>query len=396
MSLPTQSLQQLIEQTLPPEILLGSERPIPLLPTDPSAVNEVLTLNQVLTRPEQTFKLQEFRLSSSDPALCHRKQVYPFLLNHPGTPPPLEVRRIMASGHVFEHWIAGLIAACYPNVKRQEVIELPALRASGHLDLYFPDSRHLTEVKYVDVDELRDLPKKSHLWQVQSYLHFEPKIDSAHLIYGVRNSCELFAYPIKRNPDVGKTIEANLVMLNRHVDQGTLPDRVSSSPMQFPCSYQKTHLGGTYFVPCAYYRECWQEEPPDSLAPPDLTNTGMPPAIISQFENLIQIETSLKRAGETIKHNEAQRDTLRAQLRPYLAPKTPLNIHNHTVSVTPANGRVTYDVEGAILAGATTEEAMAPFKRVGKDSERWYINPAPEPKPLVIKEGTKKIHLSPI
>lgn len=349
----------------------------------PDGSDEITALHQLMVRSDSPFAAKEFRLSSSDPETCFRRQVYPFLYGHTGKPAPIQVQRIMASGHVFEAWIVSLFAKRFPNVETQRTVPLPHLRASGHIDLYFPDVKHLAELKYVDVSELSDLPKRAHLYQVQSYLHFDREIQSSHLLYGVRGSCELIPFEVKENPEIGAEIEANLVMLNKHVDAGTLPDRINRSPMEFPCTYRKTDFSGTYTVYCGFYEECWQQEATSTVIEGTATavtqNQPVSAAMVSDLSRLIQIERGMTAANKLLKTVKHERDTLRERIAPLVPPKMPLNFQGHIIQRSVSEPTPRYDIEKAILAGVVTREALAPFQGWGSERERWTIKDAPAP-----------------
>jgi hypothetical protein len=343
----------------------------------PDGCDEITVLHQLMVRADSPFALKEFRLSSSDPETCFRRQVYPFHLGHAGTPPPIQVQRIMASGHVFEAWLVQLFAQRYPTVETQRVVPVPHLRASGHLDVFFPETAHLIEIKYVDVDELHELPKRAHLYQVQAYRHFDRQIKTSHLLYGVRGSCELVPFEIRPNPEIGQEIERNLRMMNDHVDNGTLPDRVTTNPLDFPCTYHKTDFSGTYTVHCPFYHECWQQEPAQAPTSSDPPTTRITQDQLHDLTRLIQIERGMTDINRRIKAVKAERDRLRDRIAAILPPKTPLHYQGHIIQRTVSEPTIRYDIEKAILAGVVTKEALAPFQSYGEPRERWTVKPAP-------------------
>lgn len=385
------TLDSLLQAVAIPSPATSGPTPFPDAPLPgrlPGGIDEITALHHLIGRRDSPFELKEFRLSSSDPETCFRKQVYPFLLGHPGTPPPIQVLRIMASGHVFEHWLVSLFQIAFPSVETQRVVPVPHLRASGHIDIFFPETGHLTEVKYVDVDELSELPKRAHLYQVQSYRHFDKAIRSSHLLYGVRGSCELIGFDVQPNPEIGEEIEANLRMMNHHVDRGTLPDRVNHTPTEFPCTYKKTDFSGTYTVYCPYYQECWQTVLPEHTPADAPAITPISAKQIDALHQLIQIETGLTDINRKIKTIKTTRDRLRDQVSAILPPNTPLHFQGHIVKQTVSEPIVRYDIEKAILAGVVQLSKLKPFQTFSDPRTRWTVKEAP--RTIKVVNGTKK------
>jgi len=137
-----------------------------------------------------------------------------------------------------------------------------------------------------------------------------------------------------------------------------LPERICAHPGE----------AASHF--CPFAGPCfdgWQYPPAEELA---AEHAG-------SIAALVLVERRRKALASELRAAEEERAGIRDTLRPLLRPRFPYTLGGVSGSVTikrtESAGRVLYDVADAVSAGQLDADALAPFTRVGKPSERWTV-----------------------
>lgn len=138
-----------------------------------------------------------------------------------------------------------------------------------------------------------------------------------------------------------------------------LPERVCSRP-----SDAQSHM-------CPFGGICFQD-----WSPPDPVELETELAAI--VPDLDAAEKAVSDARRNVKDLEVERDLLRDRFRHVIEPATMFLAPDDelVVGITRVEGRVTWDVATAIKMGAVSADALEPFRKVGKPSERWKVRNA--------------------
>ncbi len=236
--------------------------------TQPFSVEESLDrfVESVETPPEPDGLWHPSSISS----LCDRKSLYE-IRGTPKEPLTARTKRIFRVGHLLHEFVQSAIAAD-PSVIAfwSEVpIDAPDLRITGHADglIEFDDSYEVLEFKTIKSTAFKygDLPKPDHISQVSLYMkvlreygtvlpngtRIDPlgdKLRRARIIYVSKDDLLIGEYPIFWTDARNREIEDKLVVLETHLEEGTLPDRLPTGPKgrHYLCGY------------CPFQSLCWE------------------------------------------------------------------------------------------------------------------------------------------
>jgi hypothetical protein len=328
----------------------------------PSAAVIVSRAIRAAAEDDRGFDPAEFRLSETGG--CPRYRVAKAAgLAQPDRHDP---DGVLKRGHILGEWVVAEMRRALgagpggpPEIVRREYpVRTPW--GTGHADIVLVRRRHLVEVKSTQDRYLDDLPRAEHLAQVQAYLHFLPRIRTAELLYVVvGKGLVIRSWPVRRRPEIGQSIEAELRLLSAYRDGGVLPPipEAYAGPSVPPCSF------------CPFRQPCWSGAHDREVPPPELPDLAGPAARLRQIEDLReQSRRDMERYDEL---RDRERDTLRAAME--AQGLDAIEAGGVRVRRTLVAGRRTLDAASAVAAGAVAEEVLAPFWKVGKGSERWTV-----------------------
>ena len=287
-----------------------------------------------------------------------------------------------ARGRLAERLFAMLVRAAFPRHWRREVTVTHPW-GTGHIDFWYPEGRFFVELKsatiYAD-GTLPDLPRRSHLLQTQAYLHFfkdaagQRRADQAVLLYlcfGQRLDWRLF--PVRYVPEIGERIEADLVAIDRHVHDGTLPAVPAGySPFAFPCAW-KSRSGNA--GRCPLFDRCWgpEAEPREDGTLPAQVVGGEVERLGGEYGDLHAQKGAAEKQAELF-------DDLMKEMRPQLEAaftglqaKKVAGSDGVTVTRSEVAGRKSVDWDAAVTAGAVDAGAVVPFTTAGAPSVRYLV-----------------------
>lgn len=329
---------------------------------------------------DSKFDPREWRLSESGG--CQRKRVLR-VLGYEADEFSEETAGYFERGNILERWLVEQFERQLPGQVATQV-EVIGPGCLGHMDIFMPTQPLIVEVKTANESaEQFGLPKAEHLMQVQSYLHFgrkngvrvpgqpEPIVlpddTRAEIVYFLLGRhLRHVAFPVEYNPAVGEEIERNLLTLQEMAGREEVPDVPAEYDAgRFPCSWRHGE------VTCPFYRHCWSE-----------VATEPAPAVDDADAARLFAEYREAKARYTTANDEA--DTLKQQVRfleDHLADifagrqvdKGALQAGGVQISRSPVAGRVTYNMEGAALAGAVDLARLEQFRQIGAGYTRWTV-----------------------
>ena len=324
---------------------------------------QILTRSFAAAADDGRFDPAEFRLSET--GSCPRYRVAKALgLAVPDHDDP---DGVLKRGHVLGDWVVAEIRQAYrmqvPGIVREVVRREYPVRTpygTGHADIVLLRAHHLIEVKSTQERYLGDLPRAEHLAQVQAYLHFLPWVRSAELLYVIpARGLLIRSWPVRRAPDIGRGIEAELQLLAGYRAQGLLPPipEAYAGPSVPPCSF------------CPFREACWSGAHDREVPPPELPDLAGPAARLKQIEDLReQSRRDMERYDEL---RERERATIREAMEAQHLDA--IEAGGVRIRRTVVAGRRTLDHQAAIAAGAVPAEALEPFWNVGQPWERWTV-----------------------
>ncbi len=316
---------------------------------------------------EDRLDPREFRLS--EVGRCPRMRIAK-VLGIPGEDPTETDAAYFERGRIVERWIVEQFREQYPRRCRTQTEVRTPTGEVGHIDLTFPAERLIVEVKSVSVGA-RDLPRPEHVRQCQAYLHFwrdaagNHKADTCELVY-VRwgAGLETESYTICRDSNVGRDIEAELRELHSYRDRGTLPPiPAGHKPESYPCRW-RNRAGEVH---CSHYALCWS----GAAAVPPLDA----PEVAEEAGRLYELTEKLRSVRHTAEDLEGAIEVLRSRLGRVLSEhgRDALEAGGILVRRTPVAGRDYYDIPAALKAGAVSEAALAPYRKVNAGYDRWTV-----------------------
>ena len=213
-------------------------------------------------RREPRFDPTIIRLSETGD--CARKQLLR-VLGYPQThPQPPEALDLMSTGDVWESLLVQDLVDHYgaEHVSTQVVVTTPQ-GSEGHIDAVVSAPgvpRRFVEAKATKVGSRKYLPNARNVRQVQAYLHYEGRrrgIDTAELLYVLRETGEIIPVVGLYDAAMGADIEREQTMLNRLKAEQCVPDIVAGTDRKkFPCYYKTTD----YEVYCPFWGHCWAQQ----------------------------------------------------------------------------------------------------------------------------------------
>lgn len=286
---------------------------------------------------------------------------------------------IYERGHIVGDWGAQRLREEYKGglVRREVEVKIPHLNASGHIDAIVYSIPRPFEFKSVsDFVRAEELPKPEWLRQCQAYLHFKTDkrgqrmfqwIELVPVRVGMRFQ-PLPPYLVRYNPTIGREIENELVSLNEYAEKAILPDIPEGMTADsFPCSFKIRGGMDTRF--CSGYHLCWKDNP----------HLGVEAAMLPDIEPLL-LEWELlrdSRRGQEKAADECKSRMLEIERELRMMCEAMginrLETSSFIMQRSPVVGRVTYDIQAAILSGIVTAEDLEPFRKVGQGYDRWNL-----------------------
>lgn len=314
------------------------------------------------------FDPREFRLSES--GACPRKRILRALGYPPGALTE-DQAAIFEEGRLMEDWLAGFLRDAGFRVERQvpvlvRVGDVPPFW--GHADfLVWPcedEVPMVVECKTVQrYAERYGLPRPEHVRQVQAYLHFGGW-QRAEIVYFLKGrKLEWRVFPVSYSPEVGADIEQEIAWLWDCVLRGWVPEPAPGyRPDRYPCGWRTEEGEGR----CEMWGHCWADGAAAREAP-----VLVDAAPLREYADLRRQHSALVTQAEELRERMAALEERMAQA---LGGKAGvLEADGIRVRGTPVPGRVTYDVEAAVAAGAVSEEALAPYRKEGRGYWRWTL-----------------------
>jgi hypothetical protein len=338
-----------------------------LLETEGLPISATLISQRMAEVLTDRFDPREFRLSESGG--CPRRRVAK-VLGIPGDEFDETDAAYFERGNILEEWVVSLFRAEFPRRCHYQEEVRTAGGEVGHIDIGLPAERRLVEVKSVSIGA-KDLPRREHVRQVQSYLHFcadakgRRKYDSAELFYvrwgaGIDTEAHVVAY----DPAAGRDIENELAALHGYRDRGTMPPiPVGHKPESYPCSWR--NRAGV--VKCSHWLLCWANVA--AIPPLDA------PEVADDVARLAELTGKWDATKRTAEDLEGAVKVIRQRLGAVLSAHgaRQLAAAGYVVTRSPVAGRKDYDVAAAIQAGAVGEAVMAPYVKVGAGYDRWNV-----------------------
>lgn len=329
---------------------------------------------------ERKFDPTEFRLSES--GACPRKRVMR-ALGYEGRAIAEDDVATFEEGNLMEDFLARILEERYlGRVERQVAVpvvgpDLPP--CEGHADFVIwlgedrPPYPVVVECKTVNRrSAMFGLPKEEHVLQVQAYLHFgwfgasAVQAEQAEIVYFLKGrKLDWCTFPVTYNPDVGYKIEDELRYLWQCVQEGAVPPIPDGHAEDaYPCFWTNKEEGTEH--PCEFHHHCWQEAKAEAKA------VVVDPELLRQYAEAKLDYSRLTQTAEQVK--EEQLRPLEEKLAAALGGKSGvLEVGGVKVKGSLCQGRVTYDVNKAILAGAVSENALSPFRQQGDPYWRWTV-----------------------
>lgn len=337
---------------------------------------------------ERKFSPTEIRLSES--GTCLRKRALR-ALGFEGRPLSEEDAATFEEGNLMEDFLAKVLEERYPGRVERQVpvpVKSPGLPpCEGHVDFLLWEERNLVEggldsyrlPRIVECKTVNrhsaafGLPKEEHILQVQAYMHFGRfgpvgvACNKAEIVYFLKGRrLDWRVFPVIYSPTVGLQIEDDLHTLWTYVKDGDIPSIPDGYAHDaYPCYWRTVSEGTEHY--CEMYDHCWDRE----------VETATTLAV--QVSDLVREYADLRR-----RHSQlvAEAEEIKERLRP-LEEKLAgalggqsgvLEADGVRVRGTFVRGRITYDVDAAILSGAVSEEALAPFRKEGQGYWRWTVS----------------------
>jgi hypothetical protein len=291
----------------------------------------------------------------SSAVLCPRQAVYQGL-GVVGAPPTPQQERVWRRGRFIGEAIAKDVAAVYADAGLEVIPEAEVLWpaknpiGTGHADIYVP-----AEGEIIEVVSTKDAALPAHkALQVSGYVINHPEATRATVLSIDPSSSAERSDPVdveSFRPEVER-IQGEVV---EGLSVGRMPDRAGAHPGDFPCFW------------CAFKDTCWTgvEYPdPERIEQPDK---------VTVLQRLADLEDRISIGGKTVEHLKAERDELRAELRPWIRDGKDTVAGGIKVKVTPVAGPERFDLSGARKAGHVLPESLRPFITTGKGYDRWTL-----------------------
>lgn len=349
--------------------------------SDPVELIGDLVKRRLATRLDSPFDSRELRLSEVGACPRFRAAKAAGRVDAAALAPDLWDAGYFERGRIAERWVADLFRQAFPRRCRHEV-EVRHPWGVGHIDLWFPAERLVVEIKSATVGSdgtFPQLPRDSHLLQVQAYLHYfrgadgERRTDRALLLYVLLgHRVDFRAYPLRYSPAIGARIEAELAEIARHAERGTLPPVPEGySPFAFPCAWSSPRGERGR---CPLFDLCWGGRADAEEA----TRAE------GELRRLIDEYADLHRRKKAAEQQAALLEGMLDDLRPRLdAAFTAMGVRKAAtdaavITRSEVRGRRRVNLDAAVKAGAVDEQALAPFVEVGEPSVRWLVRLAGE------------------
>lgn len=335
-------------------------------------------LAEELAARAQVQKFDPHEIRISELGGCLRKATLR-ILDYPADSPTEQQLAIFAAGDAGEARVVRLWMDRFPRQCRRQVPvswSLPdGTRGTGHIDLWVSPLRRIVESKTTKAASRPYLPLPEHVLQVTGYLHWwgiEHGAREAEIAYLIKETGEIVSFIIPYDPERARELVDRAMTIAAAVRAGEpLPIPADHVPSRFPCSWT-TQDGQTAF--CPFWRTCWGETAPEEEKP---AREAAPeaPQLADAALALLRLEEAVARARDNLEAATQQRDKARAAMRAMLERMGLQAAQAGSVLVrfTEVPGRTTYDIAQALAAGAVTEGALAPFRKVGRPSERWTV-----------------------
>lgn len=322
-------------------------------------------------RSQETFDPREIRLSAAGG--CPRKQTLR-ILGYPADEPDTQQLSIFHAGHYWEEYIAQLWESRYPGqVQRQVPVETKY--GTGHIDIWVEPLHHLVECKTTKAARRHELPLDEHLDQVNLYLHFHDPHATAEIVYVIKETGDVLAFPVAYDPTRIPRLLAVLkaITIAVTIDETPLSVPQDYRPHQFPCAW---FTPGGHLRRCEFWAHCWDardihREDPQTVDAPDTWGD----LIADYVETLAEMKT-LK---DTLKPLEAHKKEWEQFFGQWLDQQgaerlnTPQGLLQRTVSKPSA----TWDIDQAIADGLVSPELLAPYRRDSAPRVTWRWKPHP-------------------
>lgn len=306
----------------------------------------------------------------SEAGQCPRKQTLR-ALGYDADAPDQRALSIFRSGDEHEDALYALWASRYPRkVRRQILVRSPF--GTGHMDIWVAPLRHIVESKTTTEKSLPYLPMKSHVAQVQMYLHYWGNAHgaTAEIAYRIKETGQILSYPVVYDPALAQELVQGLQIVQAAIRGKTpipVPDEYQA--FRFPCAWGKP---GGNMGHCPYWEHCWGGSSTETVrkavvaVAPQLEREALEYAEVRQKRQAIQAQV------EVLQSQEGAMETMFRRVLD-AASATKLRAGRVALSRSCISGRVFTDIAAAIKDGVVTAKEIAPYQKQGDGFDRWTV-----------------------
>lgn len=281
-------------------------------------------------------------------------------------------------GRIVERWVVDLYRRRYPHrVRAQFPVRLDLqpggdpLTLTGHVDLWIVPERMILEVKSVTPAQLEaGLPREADLAQVQLYLYAmqrrrrSPRPERAELVYvSMGREVDFRVLPVAPDTEAAQRCVERIGRLEAMARARRVPP-VEFWPDEYPCSHLEA---GGQVRRCPFFTHCHGAL---ALAGPDFPAAQVPDGHIgSVARSWMAAKAEERRAQEAYEQARAVRRAIEQEQILPLAEQLGNDCligDGYQIRVRRYPGRVSWDIDAAMLCGAVSAEALEPFRRVGE------------------------------
>ncbi len=221
----------------------------------------------------------------------------------------------------------------------------------GHADAFVTTDGLTVEVK----SRMTLAATDDDLLQLAGYMRFDPESRRGALMLVNPSDLGERVLPVLLTDSLREQVDARVEAVVGSAKSGALPDCVCETPSQCRSKF------------CPFTDTAWE----DWVAPQPRQVGGEIGALAAE---LLRAEQEATRGAGLVEEAKVRRDELRAELRHLLEPGVEYEASGIRLRRTVIKPRVTYDIAAALKTGHVNEEQVAPWRRIGKESERWTVS----------------------